>query len=115
MNFVASPKGRVFVSSVRSYGRIASGLIIVIFPVYPYYLKVSQQFRPAAPPPIITKFLLSFGSLLVIGIGLFYSLIPPSGTLTKYCFPYLTISYFGTPSSPGALFISPVTILNPAA
>jgi hypothetical protein len=83
MNLVASPKGSVFVRSVRSYGRIASGLIIVILPVYPYYLNVSQQFRPAAPPPIITKFLLSFGSLLVSDIGLFYYFIPPSGTLTK--------------------------------
>jgi hypothetical protein len=83
MNLVASPKGSVFVRRVLSYGRIASGLIIVIFPVYPYYLNVSQQFKPAAPPPIITKFLLSFGSLLVSGIDLFYYLIPPSGTLTK--------------------------------
>jgi hypothetical protein len=83
MNLLASPNGNVFVNKVRSYGSIFSGLIIVIFPVYPYYLKASQQFNPAAPPPIITKFLLSLGSLLANVIGLFYSFNPPSGTLTK--------------------------------
>ena len=82
LNVEESPNARAFDNLVLSYGNIVSGEIIVIFPVYPPYLRFSAQFSPAVPPPMMTKFLLSRGSLAVSFLFFFYYLIPSSGTIT---------------------------------